>query len=39
MDYNPELWDPPPPVFEPERNFGFTVDGRWISTCGAYSQT
>jgi len=23
----------------PERNFGFTVDGHWISTTGAYSQT
>jgi predicted acetyltransferase len=26
-------------VFEPERSFGFEVDGRWISTCGVYSRT
>ena len=25
-------------VFEPGRNFGFAVDGRWVSTCGAYSR-
>ncbi len=37
-DYTPELWGPHRDVFEPERNFGFTVDGRWISTCGAYTQ-
>jgi predicted acetyltransferase len=37
-DYNPELWHPHRAVFEPERNFGFTVDGRWVSTCGAYTQ-
>lgn len=37
-DYNPELWGPHREVFEAERNFGFTVDGRWISTCGAYTQ-
>ena len=37
-DYKPELWQPHRAVFEPERNFGFTVDGRWISTCGAYTQ-
>jgi len=37
-DYNPDLWQPHRHVFEPERNFGFTVDGHWISTCGAYSK-
>jgi predicted acetyltransferase len=37
-DYNPELWRPFHAVFEPERNFGFTVDGRWVSTCGAYTM-
>jgi predicted acetyltransferase len=37
-DYNPELWVPHREIFEPERNFGFTVDGQWISTTGAYSQ-
>ena len=36
-DYTPTLWRPHQAVFEPERNFGFTVDGRWVSTCGAYS--
>jgi predicted acetyltransferase len=25
-------------VLEPERFFGFTVDGRWIATCGAYTR-
>ena len=37
-DYNPELWGPHQAVFEPERNLGFTVDGRWVSSCGAYTQ-
>ena len=37
-DYNPELWRPHQAVFEPERNFGFSVDGRWVSTCGAYTE-
>ncbi len=37
-DYNPELWRPHQAVFEPERNFGFAVDGRWVSTCGAYTE-
>jgi len=38
-DYRPELWGPHRAVFEPERNFGFAVDGRWISTAGAYTAT
>ena len=38
-DYQPELFGPFAKVFEPERSFGFTVDGRWISTCGAFTQT
>ncbi len=38
-DYQPELIGPFAKVFEPERSFGFTVDGRWISTCGAFTQT
>jgi len=38
-DYKPELWGPHQAVFEPERNFGFAVDGRWISSTGAYSAT
>jgi predicted acetyltransferase len=37
-DYTAELWRPYQAVFEPERNFGFAVDGRWVSTCGAYTQ-
>jgi predicted acetyltransferase len=37
-DYNPEVFGPFKAAFEPERNFGFTVDGRWVSTCGAYTQ-
>ncbi len=37
-DYKPELWEAGRGVFEPERNFGFTVDDRWVSTCGAYSR-
>jgi predicted acetyltransferase len=38
-DYVAETWEPHRKVFEPERSFGFQVDGRWISTCGAYSRT
>lgn len=26
-------------VLEPERCFGFTIDGRWVATCGAYTRT
>jgi predicted acetyltransferase len=37
-DYVPARWAPMHKVFEPERSFGFQVDGRWISTCGAYSR-
>ncbi len=25
-------------VIEPERSFGYTVDDRWVSTCGAYTR-
>jgi predicted acetyltransferase len=38
-DYKPEVWGPHRAVFEPERNFGFTVDGRWISSTGAFTLT
>jgi predicted acetyltransferase len=38
-EYVAEAWEPMRKVFEPERSFGFQVDGRWISTCGAYSRT
>jgi predicted acetyltransferase len=37
-EYVPDRWEPQRKVFEPERSFGFQVDGRWISTCGAYSR-
>jgi predicted acetyltransferase len=37
-DYVAERWEPMRRVFEPERTFGFQVDGRWISTCGAYTR-
>jgi predicted acetyltransferase len=37
-EYVAERWEPHRKVFEPERSFGFQVDGRWISTCGAYSR-
>jgi predicted acetyltransferase len=37
-EYVAETWEPHRKVFEPERSFGFQVDGRWISTCGAYSR-
>lgn len=38
-EYEEAGWGPGRAVFEPERNFGFTVDGRWISTCSAYTRT
>jgi len=38
-DYVSAKWEPHRRVFEPERSFGFEVDGRWISTCGVYSRT
>jgi predicted acetyltransferase len=37
-DYVAEMWEPHRKVFEFDRSFGFQVDGRWISTCGAYSR-
>ena len=37
-DYVADRWLPMHKVFEPERSFGFQVDGRWISTCAAYSR-
>ncbi len=37
-DYAPEHWGPGQAVFEPSRNFGYAVDGRWISTAGVYSR-
>jgi predicted acetyltransferase len=37
-DYVAEMWEPHRKVVEFDRSFGFQVDGRWISTCGAYSR-
>ncbi len=37
-DYTAEHWTAGRGVFEPARNFGYAVDGKWISTCGAYSR-
>lgn len=38
QDHHPERWGPDRALFEPSRSFGFAVDGRWISTCGAFSR-
>jgi predicted acetyltransferase len=38
-NYVADEWKPMHKVVEPERSFGFQVDGRWISTCGAYTRT
>ena len=38
IDFDPVTW-PSRGVFEPERNFGFTVAGRWVATCSAYSRS
>ncbi|WP_375424441.1 GNAT family N-acetyltransferase [uncultured Friedmanniella sp.] len=37
IDFDPETW-PNRAVFEPDRSFGFRVDGRWVTTCTAYSR-
>ena len=37
-EYVADRWEPMRMVFEPQRTFGFEVDGRCISTCGAYSR-
>jgi len=37
-DYVRDLWQHGRRVLEPDRCFGFTVDGRWVSTCGAYGR-
>jgi len=38
-DYQPGLWKPFQKVLERDRVFGFTVGGRWIATCGAYTRS
>ena len=37
-EYEPESWGPGRALFEAERNFGFTVDDRWVTTCCAHSR-
>lgn len=37
-DYSEEDWRGESALVEDDRSFGFTVDGRWISTCGAFSR-
>jgi predicted acetyltransferase len=38
QDYDADAATAARAVLEPERCFGFTVDGRWVSTCGAYTR-
>ena len=37
-DLTPELWTTLPPPSSRGGDFGIAVDGRWVSTCGAYSR-
>jgi predicted acetyltransferase len=37
-EFDPATW-PGREIFEPDRTFGFTAGGRWVSTCAAYSRT
>lgn len=37
IEHDDQTW-PSLEVFEPERSFGFRVDGRWVTTCTAYSR-
>jgi predicted acetyltransferase len=37
-DYTEPDWRLESEVVEDDRSFGFRVDGRWISTCGAFSR-
>jgi predicted acetyltransferase len=37
-EWDAALWAPHGRVVEPERCFGYTVDDRWVSTCGAYTR-
>jgi predicted acetyltransferase len=38
-DYQPDLLEPHKRALEPDRTFGYQVDGRWIATCSAYSRS
>lgn len=37
-EHHPETAELDRAVFEDERSFGFQVDGRWVSTCGALGR-
>lgn len=37
-DLNPEHWEFDRRLFEFDRSFGFTVDGRWVATCAAFTR-
>lgn len=37
-DYDADAMQLAHAVLEPDRSFGFTVDGRWVATCLAYSR-
>ena len=36
--YDAEAWSASRDLFEVERNFGFRVDDRWVSSCGAFTR-
>jgi predicted acetyltransferase len=36
--FDPATW-PGREIFEADRTFGFTTEGRWVATCAAYSRT
>ena len=38
-EFDPEASAPALGVVEPDRSFGGTVQGRWVSTCAAYTRT
>jgi predicted acetyltransferase len=38
QDYDPDASVAARGVLEPERCFGFAVDGLWVATCGAYTR-
>ncbi|HET9649669.1 MAG TPA: GNAT family N-acetyltransferase [Microlunatus sp.] len=37
-DFDESLREPHRQVIEPDRSFGFTAAGRWVSTCGAFTR-
>lgn len=38
-DYAADHWELEAKLIEWDRSFGFTVEGRWIATCGAFGRT